>query len=479
MKTISSKWVQYIICLYLLVMVFSCKVPVIISKQENKNIPINKSSWQDAENVANSKWKDYFTDDYLKALIDTALKNNQELAITLQEIAITRNEVEARKGEYKPFVGYRGGMGVDKVARYTNIGAMEANTEIKPEKEMPEPLFDFKGAATASWELDIWHKLHNATKASISRYVATVEGRNFVITNLIAEIANSYYELIALDNQLDIVRKNIALQSKALELVRVQKEAAMVTELAVKKFEAELLNTQSLQFNILQKITETENAINFLLGRYPQSIQRSDVLFNSQDLPIVHAGLPSELLANRPDIRQAEQLLAANKMDIQVARAQFYPSLGISASLGLQAFNPTYLLKLPESILGSFAGDLAGPLINKNAIKAAYFNANAKQIQAAYNYERTILNAYIEVANQLSKIGNLKKSYDFKQKEVDALVQSIDISNLLFKSAKADYMEVLHTQRDALESKFELIETKKMRMNAFVDTYRALGGGWK
>jgi len=183
-------------------------------------------------------------------------------------------------------------------------------------------------------------------------------------------------------------------------------------------------------------------------------------------------------LSNRPDIRQAELDLAASKLDVQVARAQFYPSVGISAGVGINAFSPAYLFRMPESLLYSLAGDLMAPLVNKNAIKAAYANANAKQIQAAYNYERTILNAYVEVANQLSKISNLEKSYDLKSKQVQALTESINISNDLFKSARADYMEVLLTQRDALESKFELIETRKQQMNAMVNIYQALGGGW-
>jgi outer membrane protein TolC len=192
----------------------------------------------------------------------------------------------------------------------------------------------------------------------------------------------------------------------------------------------------------------------------------------------IHAGIPSQLLANRPDIKQAELDLEAARLDVKVARARFYPSLGISASLGYQAFNPSYLLTTPESLIYSLAGDLTAPLINKNAIKATYYSANAKQVQAVYNYERAILNAYIEVANQLSKISNLEKSYDLKSKQVQTLTESITISNDLFKSSRADYMEVLMTQRDALESKFELIETKKEQMNALVNIYRALGGGW-
>lgn len=174
---------------------------------------------------------------------------------------------------------------------------------------------------------------------------------------------------------------------------------------------------------------------------------------------VIYAGIPSELLENRPDIKQAEYELAASKLDIKSAKARFYPSLDIGAGIGLQAFNPTYLVK-PESLLFSLAGELTAPLINRRAIKAAYYNANAKQIQAVYHYEQTVLGAYIEVANQLSKIRNLESSLDIKTREVDALTKSIDISNDLFKYARADYMEVLLTQRDALESKFELVEKK-------------------
>lgn len=456
----------------------ACGVPALTEKTENRTVPAGYNNSQDTLNIAKMKWKDYFTDPYLDALIDTALKNNQELNITLQEIEISRNEIRARKGEYLPFVGVKAAAGVEKVGRYTSQGAGDATTDIKPGKEMPDPLPDYLLAAYATWEVDIWHKLHNAKKAAITRYLATVEGKNFVVTNLVAEIANSYYELLALDNQLDIVKKNIDILNNALEIVKLQKEATRVTELAVRKFEAEVLNTRSLQYDIQQKITETENRINFLLGRYPQPIARNIQTFDSTIPDIIHAGIPSQLLANRPDIKQAELELAASRLDVKVAKAEFYPSLGISAAIGYQAFNPTYLFNTPKSLLYSVAGDLMAPLINKNAIKAFYYNANAKQIQAVYNYERTILNAYVEVANQLNKISNLGKSYDLKSRQVQTLTASIDISNNLFKSARADYMEVLLTQRDALESKFELIETKKQQMNAMVNIYQALGGGW-
>ena len=306
-----------------------------------------------------------------------------------------------------------------------------------------------------------------------------MEGKNFVITNLIAEVADSYYELLALDSQLDIVKQNIALQTNALEIVKVQKQAARATELGVQKFQAEVLTSKSLEFDILQKIKETENKINFLLARYPQEIKREKTNFTDLLPAAVNSGIPSQLLANRPDVKQAELELVAAKLDVKVARAEFYPSLDISAGVGVQAFKPSYLFTMPESLLYSVVGDLAAPLINRNAIKAEFNSANARQLQALFNYEKTILNAYLEVSNQLSKIDNLGKSYDLKSQQVAALNRSIDVSNDLFKSARVDYFEVLMTQRDALESKLELIETKKEQLNAAVHIYKDLGGGWK
>jgi NodT family efflux transporter outer membrane factor (OMF) lipoprotein len=459
--------------------VLSCKAPAIVPTVANTAVPNFYGTNQDTTNIAAAKWKNFFKDQNLVDLIDIALKNNQELLITLQEIEMAKNDIRIRKGAFLPSVRLGAGAGIDKVGRYTSQGAGDASTEIMPETEMPDPLTDFKIAAYANWEVDIWKKLRNSKKAAVSRYLATVEGKNFVMTNLIAEVADSYYELEGLDSQLEIVRQNIELQKNALEIVKVQKDAARATELAVQKFQAEVLSSQNREYEILQSSKEVENKINFLLGRYPQEIKRSKTDFLTLKPEIVNAGIPSQLLANRPDIKQAELELAAAKLDVKVARAEFYPSLDIAAGIGLNAFKPSYLFTLPESLLYSLAGDIAGPLINRNAIKAEFNNANARQLQALYNYDRTILNAYLEVATQMSKINNLQKSYELKSKQVEALNKSIDISNDLFKSARVDYFEVLMTQRDALETKLELVETKKEQLNAVVHVYRNLGGGWK
>jgi len=457
----------------------SCSVPNFGRKTENKTVPASYNNSKDSiKNIAKTKWKDFFTDPYLAALIDTALKNNQELNIILQEIYVAKNEVKGRKGAYLPMLGVGAAAGIAKVGDYTSQGASDATNYITPGQKVPVNLPDYMVGINFSWEVDIWKKLRNATKSAMYRYLSSVDGKNFMVTKLIAEIATSYYELMALDNQLEILKKNIEIQQNALEMVKLEKMAAKVTELAVRRFEAEVLKNQSRQYYITQQIIETENRINFLAGRFPQPVSRNSQTFTNLVSDTIPSGIPSQLIQNRPDIKQAEKELEASKLDVKSAKANFYPTLMITAGLGLDAFNPQYLVKLPASILYNIMGGLMMPLINRNAIKATYYSANSKQIQAVYNYERNILRAHIEVVNQLSNISNLKKSYDLKALQVDALTRSINISLSLFRSARADYMEVLLTQRDALEAKFELIETKKQQMNARVNIYQALGGGW-
>ncbi len=472
-----NKSIHFIAVLTLLVAVSSCKISAPV--QEGKQtLPQTYLKNSDSMNIANISWKVFFQDTCLTQLIDSALKNNQEMTIFLQELAISQAEVQTRKGEYLPFLNLKAGAGADKVGRYTAQGAMEATTEMEPGREMPEPVPDLMLGAFAHWEVDIWGKLHRAKNAAMKRYLATVEGKNFLTTRLVTEISHAYYELQALDKQLEILNQNIAIQSNALETVKMEKEATRVTELAVSKFEAEVFKTKSLQFEIFQKITETENRINFLVGRFPQRVARLPMDVEKSANTLVQTGVPMQLLDNRPDIRQAELELEASKLDVYVAKANFYPSLGLSGGVGLDAFHPVYLIR-PQSMLFSLAGDLAAPLINRNAIQAHYKTANAKQIQALYEYEQTVLQAYTEVYNQLNSLQNLDQKRELKENQVNALNRAVEVSNGLFASARADYMEVLMTQRDALEAKFELIETKMLQMQANVSMYRALGGGWR
>lgn len=477
----NKKVIQHIGLVGVTLIFSACNSLQVQQREAISTVPISFNDTIDSSlqtiNSSKLNWKEFFTDQNLQALIQQALTNNQELAIVKQEIERSKNEIKIRKGEYLPTVGLRVGGGVDKVSRYTNIGAMEATTDILPGKKMPEPVPDLGITAVVNWEVDIWGRLHKAKQAAVNRYLATIEGKNFMVTTLVAEIAQSYYELLALDAELRIVNKNIEIQNNALEIVKKLKDAARTNELAVKRFEAQVLKTTALQYAIQQKVVETEGRINFLVGRFPQKVARNTENFDDLVPNQVYAGVPSEMVSNRPDIKEAEYNVIAAKLDIKVAKARFYPTLGITVGIGYQAFDPSYIFK-PESLLYNLAGDLIAPIVNRNAIKAEYQNASLKQVQAVITYEQTILNAFIEVRNQINKIDNLQKTYDLKYKEVETLNESVEISNKLFKSARADYMEVLLTQREALEAKFELIETKMEQLSTSVAVYKALGGGW-
>ncbi|POZ50362.1 TolC family protein [Methylovulum psychrotolerans] len=458
----------------------ACSIPDITSKKPDVQLPgsfqpelVKKTS------SATVKWQTFFDDPHLVSLIGTAVANNKEVNMMLQRISMAQNEIQARKGEYLPFVKFGAGADGEKVGKYTRNGAVEDNLDISNGQAFPTFLGNYQFGLFSTWELDVWKKLRNATKVAALEYMATSEGKNFLVTNLVAEVAHSYYELLALDNQLKNLEQNIAIQKNGLEVVKQLQFYARSTTLAVKRYEAEVAKNQSRIYEVKQQITVAENRINFLLGRTPQAIPRAAAGFMDMQPKMLQVGIPSQLLQNRPDIRQAELELAAADLNIQVARANFYPSFAMKAGLGFDAFDLKYLINTPESLAAVIAGEMVAPLVNKNAIIATYKNANAKQVQAAYEYEQTIIKAYNEVANQLANIANLDKNYQLKRGQVDLLVQSIDVSTQLFKSARADYLDVLLTQRDALEAKKELIETKQKQIVAMVDLYKSLGGGWQ
>ena len=467
--------------LTLLLLLTSC-VPKVSLRKVNKNTPETYyNNIKDSTNIADLKYKDFFQDDTLITLIDSALKNNQELNIVLNEILIAKNEIRERKGEYLPFLNLGTSTGFEKVGRFTREGAVEHNLEIAPDKEFPEPLSDLMLSANVSWEIDVWKKLRNAKKSAMYRYLASIEGKNFLITQLVSEISHTYYELMAVKNEVELVKRTIQLQENALKVIRQQKKAARATELAVKRFEAEIAKNKSILALLQQQIIETENKLNFLLGQFPKTIPQTHQKFMSLsfDSILIKAGSPAELLKNRPDIRQAEMELQAAKLDVAVARASFYPRFELLAGIGTQAFSPGKLILFPESFIYSMFLETLTPLANRNGLKARFYIANNKQMQAIINYERTVLNAYIEVSNLLAKIRNIRRSYEQKQQQVNALNRSVRVVINLFRYARADYLEVLLAQREALEAQRELVELKLAEINAVIDLYRALGGGWK
>lgn len=462
-------------CLALL----SCKTQDLKLASDQKALPTSFLASNDSSTIADIKWRDYFNDKNLVQLIDTALKNNLDVLMTLQKIEIARNDLRLSKGAMLPTVSSNLSYLQRKFGYYTMDDAGNRVTEITPGQLIPTDLPDYFVGLQSNWEVDIWGKLRNKKKAAFSRYLSSLEGTKLIYTNLVSEIANAYYDLLALDVELDIVDETIKLQQNALEIVKVQKQAAVTNELATKQFEAQVLNSQSLEFEIKQKITEYENKINFLLGRFPQKIDREKSNFATQLPNQIKVGIPSQLLKNRPDIKQAEFDLVAARLNVKSAKAAFYPTFNITGSLGFQAFNTAFLFTSPKSLAYNLLGSLVTPLINRSAIKSQFKNAKANQLEAMYKYQKTILNGYVEVSNELSTIKHLENIHALKTDEVKALNSSIEIANDLFKSGRATYFEVLMAQRTALQSRIELVTAKKRQYNATVNIYKALGGGWR
>ena len=471
----------YLLCIAFLMIAFSgCSTLNTDLTIPKKAIPASfQNQKHTTTSIAGINWRQYFADAHLLKLIDTALSDNFDLQTALQRIEMSRSSVKLANGALLPQVSFSVGGGVRKYGLYTMDGAGNATTDITPGQTVPVNLPDMYIGLQSSWEIDIWGKLRSQRQSAISTYLASVEGTNFVISTLVADAAIYYNELVALDNELDVIRQTILKQQEAVEVVKVQKEAGRANELAVRQFKAQLLNTQALEKNVLQQITELENKLNFLLGRYPQPIQRTkDILFKALPQQI-SAGFPSQLLANRPDIREAEFQIEASKFDLKAAKAAFYPNFNITASFGFQAFNPEFLFNSPASIAYSVMGALVAPIINMNALKAQFNTAQANQLTAMYNYQKTVLNAYVEVANQLANIQNLQQINALKKQQSEVLKQSVATANELYKYARASYLEVLIAQQSALQSNLELINVTKQQRLSTINIYKALGGGWR
>jgi efflux transporter, outer membrane factor lipoprotein, nodT family len=450
----------------------ACKTPqaTILPKDTLKASLASMS--RDSSVTISPAWRDFFQDSVLRSLIDTALQNNHDLKITLQELAIAKSAITAKQGALLPSVSANVGAGISKVGRYTAEGAGNVGTELTPGRKIPTVVPDLAPTLQMDWTIDLWGKLNSDKKSAVERYLASEAGQRAIKSQLVADIAENYYALLALDYKLLVMQQYIALQKNAVRIARIQKEADADTQLAVEKFEAELAKAQSDEYVLRQSIIETENNLNLLLGRLPQPIARAKSDFLQLPMPATAHALSTQLLLQRPDVVQAEHALEAAKWDVETARKEFLPSFNLSAAVGLNAFNPKYLVKLPESLIFSALGSLTAPLINKKAILANFSQADARQIEALYNYDKALMTAYIEMSTLQSKITNLKQLRQFKQKQDEALMRAVSAAQKLYLNNRATYLEVIDSERGQLDCKMELIDTKLQQLSTLIDMYR-------
>jgi NodT family efflux transporter outer membrane factor (OMF) lipoprotein len=461
-----------------------CKIKQEIPQNKPLLAMANKyTALSDSAQVTLPSIQTFFADSTLISLIDTALHNNFDMQITLQRIEMARAGVRFTKGLGLPELSANVAAGGRKFGKYTVDGVgnydTQFSTNIDDKQQIPSPFIpDYLVGVQSAWEVDLWGKLKSQKKAALSRFLSAGFGRNLVETALIAEVANAYFELLVLDNELMFLEENIKLQQSSLDMVRILKQAGEANQLGVELLKAQLLSSSALKIEVNQQIILNESKINFLLGRYPQPIKRPVFAWENVIPPTLSAGIPSALLQNRPDIKQAELELLASNADLYTAKAAFYPSLNITGTLGLQAFKALLLVN-PASAAYGITGGLVAPLANRRQLAAGLMSAKAEQQIAYTNYQKSIVNGFTEVYNYMNLIRTNAEIYKLKSEEVASLRNSIGISSELFKSGRATYLEVITAQKNALQAQIELINIKKQQYSVAIGLYKSLGGGWK
>lgn len=455
----------------LLTAVAGCKIAEPPKLPEAPPLPATYIGDTDTVTDGTIRWQEFFTDPHLVALIETALENNYDMLTAIQRVEMARADYNIRAGALLPNVN---------LAATADVGSVNDNMIAEGAQDASINSYNeeyFLGIQT-SWEADLWGRLRHRKKAAYARFLASERGKHLVTTALVAEIARLYYELLAVDNELEVVRKNIDFQEIALEIINIQKMGGRATELAVQQFTAQLLGTKALEKEKEQRIVELETQINLLMGRYPQPIPREKDISELALPPTIHEGVPSSLLFNRPDIQQAELELHAAEEELQAARAAFLPSLRIHPYAGLNAIDASVLFQTPESLAAGVLGGITAPVFNQKRIRSQFKRSVAERAEAYYAYQQKIIAGYGEVVNNIRSIDNLEAIYALKEEEVEVLLDAVSTSNVLFTSGYASYLEVITAQKSVLEAELELANIKKGIFHSVIGLYKALGGGW-
>jgi multidrug efflux system outer membrane protein len=282
-----------------------------------------------------------------------------------------------------------------------------------------------------------------------------------------------------LDTQLDIAKKNLALNDSTLRIIKMQFDAGQVTSLAIQQAEAQQLVAAGLVPQLEQRINLEENALSILTGAFPKAIARAGFLNNMKIQDQVGTGIPSVMVSLRPDVRSAELDLLRANANVGVTKASMYPTLSITASGGLNSFKADNWFKIPGSLFGLVGGGIAQPIFQRRQLRTQYDIAMVNREKSVLQFRQSVLTAVGEVSDQLIKIEKLKQQYTIAENRVKVVQSSLQNANLLFTSGLANYLEVITAQGNALQSQLDLATVKTDQLNASVELYRALGGGWK
>jgi multidrug efflux system outer membrane protein len=421
---------------------------------------------RDSVTIATVSWREMFTDPHLVGYIERALENNIDIRVALQQIVVARAYYNQGKQGQLPTLNATGRMTYQELARNSQFGEF-----------FDGAITQYELSGTLSWEADIWGKIRSQKRAFEAGYLQSVAAHQAVKTELIASVAGLYFQLLALDEQLRIARETIATRESSLETTRALKDAGQVTEVAVKQTEAQLYSARALLVDLQLNIKLLENTMSILLGEAPHAIERgnlADITFNHE----LSAGFPIQLLVNRPDVRAAEFGLMNAFELTNVARSNFYPSLNITATGGLQSLEFDELFSA-NSLFANIIGSLAQPVFNGRRIRTQYEVAQAQQEQAYLNFRRAVLIASREVSDALYQYDAAAEKIAAKSQEYESYDLATTYSEELLNNGLASYLEVLTARQNALNSQLDLVNARLNRLSAVVSLYRAVGGGWR
>ncbi len=418
-------------------------------------------------------WKQFLANKELADLIDTALVKNNDLQIALKDIEAADQLYKKAKQSLLPEAGI-------SVTSSNSIPSKNSLNGLTADKFLnTKDLNNYMASVDISWEADIWGKTKNKKGEALASWLKTQEARKGIQSMLIAAIANGYYNLLMLDKQLVIAKKNLALTDSTLTILDLQYSSAQVTSLAVQQEEAQKLAAAQLIPRLEQQISIQENALNTLIGVSPQPIRRTVSLDDINKPAGLDTSLPAEMISLRPDVKSNELELTAATARIGLAKANMYPSLTISASGGVNSLRASDWFNLPASLFGIVAGGLTQPLLQKRELRTQYNIAVIRREQSVLRFRQSVLTAFQEVSDALISIDRLDQEQSIAATRVSRLQQATANATLLFTNGMASYLEVITAQSNVLSGELELASIKREQLNAVTDLYRSLGGGWK
>lgn len=418
----------------------------------------------DTTSIAQLSWSAFFTDDALKQLIGAGIQKNIDLQIAYTRIQQAEAYYNQSKAAFLPSLDANLGVNTSKLSEAQGFGIRSSATQ-------------YQLGVSAGWEADIWGKLKSSKKASLANLLQTDAAAKAVQTRLVADIANFYYLLLALDQQLIITKQTISNWDTTVTTMRGLKEAARVTEAAVVQSEAQRYAAEVTLPDLKQRIKETENALSILMGSAPDAINRGN-LQQQQTATILQAGVPALLLANRPDVMQAELNFRYFFELTNVARTQFYPTLSINGSTGLNSLVFGNLFD-PASFVASIGAGLTQPIFNRRANKTRLEVARLQQREAALGFQNTLLNAGREVSDALSLNETALEKISIRKNQVTALQKSVDYTQELLRNGFGNYVEIITARQSLLQAELGGVNDYLQKLQAGVNLYRSLGGGWK